>query len=153
MIDFITEIFTNLPLVSALIAMFAAQFIKIIYYYFVDREIDLWHFLEAGGMPSSHSALVCALSTMVGLVNGWDSVLFAISLVLSIIVMYDAAGVRRAAGKQAIILNKIVEDIYTSGKVSEEKLKELMGHTPLEVMVGALLGVGISLYIYFFIIF
>ncbi|MFC1767791.1 divergent PAP2 family protein [Candidatus Margulisiibacteriota bacterium] len=149
--EFIIGIFTNLPLVSAVIAMFVAQLIKVPYYYIKDKDWDPGRFFETGGMPSSHSAMVCSLSMTIGLTSGWNSIWFAIAVVFSIIVMYDAAGVRRAAGKQALILNRIVEDIYATGKVSENRLQELMGHTPLEVVFGALLGVLNSVIIYFII--
>jgi acid phosphatase family membrane protein YuiD len=149
--EFLIGLFTNLPLISALIGMFMAQLIKVVYYYIKDREWDPGRFFEAGGMPSSHSAMVCSLTMTVGLTSGWNSIWFAISLVFSIIVMYDAAGVRRAAGKQALILNRIVEDIYATGKVNEHRLQELMGHTPLEVIFGALIGIMNSLAIYFIV--
>jgi len=148
MAELIFGVITNLPLISALAAMFLAQLVKVIYYFMAEKEWEIGRFFEAGGMPSSHSAMVCALTTMIGLTSGWNSIWFAISVVFSIIVMYDAAGVRRAAGKQALILNKIVEDIYATGKVSKDKLKELMGHTPLEVLFGALLGIINSIMIY-----
>lgn len=149
---FIIGVLSNVPLISALIAMFTAQFIKVIFYLIVEKEFNPTRFFEPGGMPSSHSALVCALATMIGLTSGWNTYYFAIAVVFSIIVMYDAAGVRRAAGKQALILNKIVEDIYTTGKISEQRLQELMGHTPLEVVCGGIYGVLCSLLIYFTVV-
>jgi len=149
--DFVLAVLSNLPLMAALFSMFFTQFIKVLFYYAVEKEINIQRFFEAGGMPSSHSAMVCSLATMIGLTAGWSSTWFAIATVFSIIVMYDAAGVRRAAGKQALILNRIVEDIYTKGKISKERLKELMGHTPLEVFIGAVLGIINSIVIYLFI--
>ena len=145
---FIMGVLTNLTLISALVGMFVAQLIKIIFYLIIEGEVHISRFFEAGGMPSAHSALVCSLTTMIGLTSGWNSIWFAIAVVFSIIVMYDAAGVRRAAGKQALILNKIVEDVYATGKVSEHRLKELVGHTPLEVVVGALIGIINAIVIY-----
>jgi acid phosphatase family membrane protein YuiD len=116
----------------------------VIYDLKVDRKLNLKRMVGSGGMPSSHSALVCSLTTIVGVRNGVESPLFAISLIFAAIVMYDAAGVRRAAGKQARILNQI---IMSEGKKIniQEKLIELIGHTPLEVIVGGIVGVIVSL--------
>lgn len=150
--ELVLGVLTNLPFISALIAMLLAQSIKVLYYLIVEGQLNFARFVEQGGMPSSHSAMVAGLTTMVGLTSGWNSVWFAISCIFSIVVMYDAAGIRRAAGKQAIILNKIVEDIYATGKISNERLQELLGHTPLEVLVGAILGVICSLMIYLTVI-
>jgi acid phosphatase family membrane protein YuiD len=103
-------------------------------------------------MPSAHSASVTALTLGIALTQGWSSPLFTISLVFALIVMYDATGVRRAAGKQAEMLNKIVDDIYANGKVRLEKLKEILGHDPIEVFCGAGLAVVVTLlthYVYF----
>ena len=100
-------------------------------------------------MPSAHSASVTALTLGIALTLGWGSPMFTISLVFALIVMYDATGVRRAAGKQAEILNKIVDDIYAGGKVKVEKLKEILGHDPIEVVAGASLAVVITLITYY----
>ena len=105
--------------------------------------MDLRLFTTTGGMPSSHSAGVMGLSTAVGLIKGFDSIEFAIALGYAFIVMYDAAGVRRAAGKQAACLNKIIMDLYNQDlQEAGGKLKELLGHTPMQVLVGALYGVA-----------
>jgi acid phosphatase family membrane protein YuiD len=95
-------------------------------------------------MPSSHSAFVSALATGVGLTDGWASTSFALALVFSLIVMYDAAGVRLAASKQATILNKMMQEFFDEREFHHERLKELIGHTPVEVIVGALLGIFIG---------
>lgn len=96
-------------------------------------------------MPSSHSALVTALAASVGQVQGWDSTEFAIATVFAIIVMYDAAGVRQAAGKQAKVLNQIVDEMFQEHpEFNEDRLKELLGHTPVQVIVGSILGIGIA---------
>ena len=125
------------------------QVIKVIFHLLWKRTLDLRMFTTTGGMPSSHAAGVMGLSTAVGLINGFDSVTFAISIGFAFIVMYDAAGVRRAAGKQAACLNKIIMDIYKQElKEAGGKLKELLGHTPLQVVVGALLGICYSYYIH-----
>ena len=97
-------------------------------------------------MPSSHSSFVMGLATAVGLTHGWESTYFAICISFSLVIMYDAAGVRRSVGKQAIILNKMVEDIHKKNKkqLTEKRLKELIGHTPVEVFAGAILGIVLA---------
>ncbi len=100
-----------------------------------------------GGMPSVHSAGVAALATGVGLQTGFESANFAVALVLALVTMFDAQGVRRAAGKQAVVLNKMINEVYISGQVSEERLKELIGHTPIEVLVGAVIGCLLAVWI------
>lgn len=151
LLDIVYDLFINFPLMIAALSLVIAQTVKIVYYYLKDGEIDLWHFLEAGGMPSAHSAIVCSLTLSIGLVHGFSTGLFAATLIFGCVVMYDAAGVRRAAGKQALILNRVVEDIYKTGTVSNEKLKELMGHSPLEVLVGAILGIIVSIVMFILI--
>jgi len=132
----------------ALASMAIAQAVKIVYYYFKDGEVDFIHVIEAGGMPSAHSAMVSSLSVSIGLTYGWNSPAFAICLIFSLVVMYDAMGVRRAASKQAFILNKIVDEIYITGKDKIEKLKEIMGHSPLEVVIGLILGILLAFIMY-----
>ena len=120
-----------------------AQLIKCFWHLISRRRLDLRLFTTTGGMPSSHSAGVMGLSTSVGLIKGFDSIEFAIALGYAFIVMYDAAGVRRAAGKQAACLNKIIMDLYKQDLAEAGgKLKELLGHTPLQVFVGAIFGVA-----------
>ena len=147
-IDIVTSLLSNYVLVVVSISWFTAQVIKVIYYYVVDKEFDWLHFFEAGGMPSAHSATVSSLTISLGLVYGWDSPLFAIAIVLALIVMYDATGVRREAGRQALLLNKIVEEIYASDRDKIKKLKEMIGHTPFEVIIGSGIGVAIALISY-----
>ena len=108
------------------------------------RKFDFRWVIGTGGMPSSHASGVSALATVVGLKEGWDSTFFAITFVVAFITMFDAQGVRRAAGRQATVLNKIVDELYLSGRVSEKKLWELLGHTPIEVFMGFLVGVGVA---------
>lgn len=105
------------------------------------RHWNLRRFVETGGMPSSHSASVAALSTAVGLQEGFTSALFGVSLYFSLIVMYDAAGLRRNAGKQATVLNRLIERHFKDSEHETQKLMELLGHTPFEVFIGAALGV------------
>ena len=127
---------------SAFTAIIVAQIVKCIVFIIIKRKIDLRLFTTTGGMPSSHSAGVMGLSTAVGLINGFNSIEFAISIGFACIVMYDAAGVRRAAGKQAACLNKIIMYIYKQDLVEAGgKLKELLGHTPMQVFAGAAFGV------------
>jgi acid phosphatase family membrane protein YuiD len=101
---------------------------------------NLRRFVETGGMPSSHAASVAALSTAVGMEEGFRSTLFAVTLFFSLIVMYDAAGLRRAAGRQAAVLNRLIDEHFKHPEEGAQKLMELLGHTPFEVLVGALLG-------------
>ena len=125
------------------------QIIKFFFHLIVKRQVDLRLFTTTGGMPSSHAAGVMGLSTAVGLIKGFDSIVFAIALGYAFIVMYDAAGVRRAAGKQAACLNRIIMDIYKQDlQEAGGKLKELLGHTPLQVFIGALFGVFYAFYIH-----
>lgn len=133
----------NQILMAAMLAWALAQFFKIISWAFVSREWNFKRLVEPGGMPSSHSALVTALTTGVGIREGFDSTIFALAVVFALVVMYDAAGVRRAAGKQARVLNAIIEDLNRR-QLHPERLRELLGHTPFEVLVGALLGIIIA---------
>ena len=127
---------------TAFSAIITAQIIKCVVFLIIKRKLDVRLFTTTGGMPSSHSAGVMGLSTAVGLINGFDSITFAIALGFACIVMYDAAGVRRAAGKQAACLNRIIMDVYKQDlEEAGGKLKELLGHTPIQVFVGAAYGV------------
>ena len=110
----------------------------------VEETIRYKSFVGSGGMPSSHSAFVVSMATSIGQVYGYNSSMSALSTVFALVVMYDAAGVRRAAGRQAAVLNEIIDMLQAKKGVSEKKLKELIGHTPVEVIVGALLGIIIS---------
>lgn len=136
---------TNQALVAGIVGATLAQLIKFVTVLLRDRRIDVRTLVTTGGMPSSHSALVTGLATSVGLTEGFTSTIFDVALVLAMVVMYDAAGVRRAAGKQARIINQIIFDLQHSLSFQESRLKELLGHTPLEVIGGALLGIVIAL--------
>ena len=130
-----------------------AQIIKFLLHLIIKRSMDLRLFTTTGGMPSSHSAGVMGLSTAVGLIKGFSSIEFAIALGYAFIVMYDAAGVRRAAGKQAACLNKIIMDLYNQDlQEAGGKLKELLGHTPMQVLVGALYGVAYAFLMHYHIL-
>lgn len=131
-------------LIAALVAWVLAQSSKVAIAVLRNRTLEFSWFTATGGMPSSHSALVAALTTAVALHEGPASSLFAIALVFSLVVFYDATGVRRAAGEQAEVLNQIVRDLYTAGEFRTERLRELLGHTPVEVVVGIALGVAVA---------
>lgn len=128
-----------------LIAWFAAQFLKVVVILITKKSLNLNLFISSGGMPSSHSSFSTSLAVSVGKVAGFESAEFAICFAFAMIVMYDAAGVRRAAGKQAKILNSIIEEYYHDSHFNKERLKELLGHTPTEVFAGALLGIIIAI--------
>ncbi len=138
----------------AILAWFIAQMTKVIRRSVKKGKIDLYSLVASGGMPSSHTALVVALTTQIGIIEGVNSSLFAISSVLSFITMYDAAGVRRAVGLQARKINQLLDGhIEDDDDIDEEKLKEILGHTPLEVAGGIILGVLVALFFYYFINF
>lgn len=137
--SFISEIFSNNVLWISIFACFLAQFFKI--FTGKEKRIQISRIFTSGGMPSSHSSFVTSLSTLIGMEYGFDSTNFAIVAVFSMIIMYDASGVRRAVGKQAVILNQIVDDLQHRKHIEQKKLKELVGHTPTEVFFGAILGI------------
>jgi uncharacterized protein len=139
------SLFGNQILLAAFLAWFIAQVTKTIYECVRYRQIKLSRLVSSGGMPSSHSALVTGLATATGRVTGVGSPSFAIAAVLAGIVMYDAAGVRRAVSIQARILNQMIDEAFQGKPFAEKRLRELIGHTPVQVLVGALLGVGIAL--------
>lgn len=130
---------------TTLSAWLIAQTIKVTIGVIRQKRFDFRWFVGTGGMPSSHAAGAACLATAIGLEYGFNSVHFALAAAFAIVVMFDAQGVRRATGRQARILNKITEDIYWQGRIDEGRLRELIGHTPFEVIVGFLLGVIIAL--------
>jgi acid phosphatase family membrane protein YuiD len=130
---------------AVFLSWFISQFIKVIRGLMRGRRRFNFRWLfMTGGMPSSHSATVASLATVVGLYYGFNSVPFLFALVFCIITMFDAAGVRRNVGRQAAILNQMIDDLYEKGEVPERRVKELLGHTPIEVFTGALLGIAIA---------
>ena len=129
-------------------AWLIAQSLKVVLGVFREKRFNFRWFVGTGGMPSSHAAGVSALSTSIGVSYGFDSALFAVTLVFSIIVLFDAQGVRYAAGKQAEVLNKMLDDIYWKKRLDEKELKEFLGHTPVEVFAGIALGIFVSLLLY-----
>ena len=132
--------FGNRVFLSWFIACIISQLTKIILGTIEQRRFDFRWFIGTGGMPSTHAAGVTALTTSVGLHVGVDSALFAATLVFTIITLFDAQGVRRWSGRQAQVLNKIMEDMYFKRRIQEQRLKELSGHTPFEVLVGMVVG-------------
>lgn len=136
-------------LVAGMAALFSAQGLKTLTNMAKERRINFRVAVGTGGMPSSHTALVVSVTTTVALLQGFDSVLFDVCVVFSSIVMYDATGLRQAAGKQAAVLNKIVEELATLQLPREQRLKELLGHTKLEVVGGAIFGVMIALLVHY----
>lgn len=124
---------------------FGIQLFKLIYDLVTTKKFNFKRIMGAGGMPSSHSAVVAGITTLIGKYEGVDTPLFALSLTVAFVVMYDACGVRRAAGKQAKLLNKLVETPGLTGVQVSEKLVEVLGHTPVQVLVGALIGIGVGL--------
>lgn len=149
----ILDIFQNPLLVNAIVAWLCAQVLKVIVYSIRNRKVEIFHIFEDGGMPSGHSATVTALATTSAIIYGFTSSEFAITAVLAVIVMHDAMGVRLESGKQAHIINEIVQninDLFENLKnepieQNVEKLKELIGHTPIQVFFGSLLGLVIGL--------
>lgn len=136
------DIFSNRVLWCAVTAWFVAQALKIPTYWLVEKKLDLMRFFGSGGMPSSHSAFVVALTIMIGSVEGFDTSIFALSAVLAAIVMYDATGVRKETGNQAEVLNEILRKVFVDGEpIADDDLKELVGHTKVEVLGGVIVGV------------
>ena len=142
--DFLTDLINNEVFMAAILAWAIAQFLKTVYDCYKYKEFNIERLVGSGGMPSSHTALVVGLATAVGKKAGVNSELFAIVVVFTLVVMYDATGVRQAAGKQARVLNKLVQELKADHTVHDTRLKELLGHTPLEVLAGALLGISIA---------
>lgn len=132
-------------LIVPILVWFVIQSFKVVYELIKTKKFNFKRIMGAGGMPSSHSAVVTSLATMVGKEYGTDSAIFAISLVFACVVMYDAAGVRRAAGKQAKLLNKIIETPGLTGIQVTERLVEVLGHSPMQVIVGASIGIMVGL--------
>ena len=148
--QYLQDFLDNRILIAALVAWAIAQAIKAILYTIVNREFKFERLVGSGGMPSSHAATVCALTTVVAMQFGLGSFEFAISFVLSSVVLHDARGVRQEAGKQAVTITAIVDHLLKEGKILELpnwELKELIGHTPLQVLIGSIMGIGIGLWL------
>lgn len=143
--EIFSQLIQNRILITTICAWLIAQGFKVIIGLIVQKKLDFRWFIGTGGMPSSHAAGAACLATAIGLEYGFNSVYFALAASFAIVVMFDAQGVRRATGKQARILNKITEDIYWQGRIDEARLREFIGHTPIEVIAGFLLGIIIAL--------
>ena len=142
------NIFNNKILIITLVVWVLAQTIKVILGIAREKRFNFRWFIGTGGMPSSHAAGATALAMTCGFSQGFDSALFALSAVFALVTMFDAQGVRRSTGQQAELLNKIIEDIYWKGKFESDRLIELIGHTPIQVFVGAFIGFCLSIIFY-----
>ena len=142
------SVFSNKVLVVTLTVWAMAQGIKVLLGIIREKRFNFKWFIGTGGMPSSHAAGATALATTSGLGAGFDSVVFALAVVFALVTMFDAQGVRRSAGQQAAILNQITEDMYWKGRIEAGRLMELIGHTPLEVIIGSILGFVLSYLLY-----
>jgi len=138
------QIIRNKVFIVTLAAWMIAQAIKVFLGVIWQRRFDFRWLVGTGGMPSSHAAGAACLATNLGLAYGFDTAYFALAASFAIVVMFDAQGVRRSTGRQARILNKVMDDIYWQGRISEGRLRELVGHTPIEVLAGALLGIAVA---------
>ena len=142
------DIINNKIIQACVLSWFVAQVIKIIIDCIKNKTINPALIVSSGGMPSSHSSFVTALAFSTGFQEGFGSTLFAITFVISMVVMYDASGVRRAAGKQAEVLNIFIANFEKHGIKIDSKLKELLGHSPIEVVAGAILGIVIASFMF-----
>lgn len=145
MTDYGNNFLGNMAFLSAFSGWLIAQALKFLFHYINTRRVDFYVFVSTGGMPSSHSAMVSALATSIGISSGFGSPLFALALGFASVVMFDAQSFRRAAGQQARLLNQIVEELFKEHHLSERKLAELLGHTRYEVFFGMLLGILIAI--------
>ena len=147
---YLQDLLNNQILIAALVAWAIAQGAKAILYTIVNREFKFERLVGSGGMPSSHAATVCAMSTAVALQFGLASFEFAISFVLTSVVLHDARGVRQEAGKQAVTITAIIDHLIKEGTIielPEWELKELIGHTPLQVLIGSIVGIGVGFWL------
>jgi len=134
-------IFRNEIIIIAFLTWILNQSLKLMVFYVTEKKWDIRRFVGAGGMPSTHSALSVCVAVTIGLKEGWESPLFALAIVIAFIIMADAAGVRRETGEQAKVLNKIILEFFEERKIRDKNLKELIGHTPFEVIVGGFIGI------------
>ena len=149
--DYISELLNNKIIIAGLVSWTTAQCLKLLIYWIVNKKLDFERLIGDGGMPSSHSATVTSVALMTGMTSGFDSAVFGIAFILAIVVMHDASGVRLETGKQAKVINELVEVFKDMGKNSlspEDKLKEFVGHTHIQVAAGFCLGIIVTL-IYF----
>jgi acid phosphatase family membrane protein YuiD len=144
-VDVFGELLTNKVIWTSIFSWAVAQIIKVLLELRKTRKINTALFVSSGGMPSSHTSFVTAMTMSIGFIERFDSSIFALSAVFSLVVMYDAAGVRRAAGHQAAAINMLFKSFEDQGVKLDKKLKELLGHTPIEVAGGALVGISTAL--------
>lgn len=142
------ELSVNRVFIATVLAWVITQTIKVTSAVIRTKKFDFKWFIGTGGMPSSHAAGASALAVAAGIDLGFDSAIFALAFVFALVTMFDAQGVRRSAGKQAEILNKVMDDMYWKGRIEEKRLAELLGHTPFEVIIGSILGIAIALSCY-----
>jgi len=146
-----TDLTSNKVFMCGFWAWLLAQVLKVFTNYLSKRSWDWKMLMASGGMPSSHSSLCVGVTTAIAMIHGLNSHVFPVSLAFSLIVMYDAAGVRRHAGKQAEALNKIMAEVFEGHPITDKQLKEVLGHTPLQVICGMLLGVAVPLFLFRFV--
>jgi len=142
------ELISNRVLATALLAWFLGQFLKVPIEYLLRRRWNWGLWFGSGGMPSSHSSLSVATTLSIGLYYGFGTPLFALAFAVTMVIVYDAAGVRRQAGYHAEKINLLIEELFSGQPISQERLKEVLGHTPREVIGGVILGVLIALLVY-----
>jgi acid phosphatase family membrane protein YuiD len=144
----LTQIMGNPVLFVSLFSWALAQFLKVPICYILTRRLNWGLWFSSGGMPSSHSALVTSVMLSIGLFYGFDTPLFALSVAVAMVVIYDAAGVRREAGRHAEKINVLINEFFSGQTISEKQLKEVIGHTPAQVLAGVAMGVGITMLFY-----
>ena len=145
MVEFLVKLAGNSTFMATILAWAIAQSIKVVVGAVMERRFNFRWFVGTGGMPSSHSAGAAALATSVAIIDGAGSMLFAVALVFAFVAMFDAQSARRAIGRQAEVLNKITADLHFKKGVKQERLRELIGHTPIEVLAGAAIGIIVAL--------
>ena len=152
--DWLLDLITNPFFITSLTSWFIAQVTKTIIHAVINKKVDFERLFGDGGMPSGHSATVTSLAVLSALIYGTGSFEFAVTAILAIIVCHDAMGVRRETGKQAIIINEITKafDVLSTNQLPEVKLKEFVGHSPIQVIAGALIGVANACFIYFIVL-
>lgn len=143
----LSELFANRVLVAALSAWGLAQIIKVPLELLIRKQLNWAILFSPGGMPSSHSALMTGVTVGIGIQSGFDTPIFALAVAISMIVIYDATGIRRQAGKQAKVINQMIEDLAHGHPLREQELKEVLGHTPLEVLGGVVFGIAVAIFV------
>lgn len=144
--EILNEFIGNKPLITAIIAWAIAQMIKVVISFILNKKINLKLIFSSGGMPSSHSAFVTSLATIIGLEYGFNSIYFSLSAAFAMVVMYDACNVRRAAGEQAKAINRIINTLIEQKFIYNEKMmKEILGHSPFQVLIGFVLGIMVGI--------